>query len=76
MKLSESQVAVLALATRKSFFNFRDAIHVGGNGKTLHALTTRGLLEKCTYPDGSNDWCITAAGRSVSDAEHQPQRER
>lgn len=62
-KLTPPQGAALLAASRRAFIDFHSVMRVGANGKTLAALCKLGLLEKVSYPDGSNDWKITDAGR-------------
>ena len=64
-KLSATQSAVLSNAASTTFISFYAAARVGGNGKTLSALTERGLLQKIEYPDGSKEWRITDAGKAA-----------
>lgn len=64
MRLTTPQVAVLKGAAGKTYFTFRDAVQVGGNGTTLASLTKRGLLVRNDYPDRSKDWQITQDGRA------------
>jgi hypothetical protein len=66
MKLTPSQSAVLAAANRQMFMPYSVACRAGGNGRTLAALCKMGLLEKIEYPDGSNDWQITIAGKRLA----------
>jgi hypothetical protein len=70
VKFSQSQSAVLLVAKDGQFFDYHDAARAGGNGKTLSTLVKKGLLTKNGYPDGSNDWSITDAGRAAINGGH------
>jgi hypothetical protein len=64
-KPSAAQRAVLALASGKQFVSFHEAVGIGAPGPTLAAAVRAGWLTKNQYPDGSNDWSITDAGRAA-----------
>lgn len=63
-KLNTAQRGVLSIAASKFEVNYYD-ITKCATGRTLSALVDRGLLDKHTYPDGSNAWRITDAGRAA-----------
>jgi hypothetical protein len=71
-ELSAAQSAVLLVAGNRKFFNYYEAASIGGNGRTLAAMVRAGLLVKNEYPDGSNDWSITDAGRAAIAAATSP----
>ena len=68
-KLSTPQISVLRRAKERSDngwrIDFYDALRVGGNGKTLAALTAKGLLSKESYVGDSSVWSITPVGRAA-----------
>ena len=66
MKLTEPQRALLSLCSGKPMgVDFYDAAKIGARGPTLAAMVRFGLLRKHTYPDTSNAWFITEAGKSL-----------
>lgn len=68
-KLTVTQKAVLEVAETRANLGWKidyyRAAEVGGNGRTLDALTRFGYLEKGAFVAGASVWSITDAGRAA-----------
>jgi hypothetical protein len=64
-KLTRAQSDLLDTAASRPHVTYRDALNVGGSGRTLSSLVAAGLLEHARMVDDSREWRITDAGRAV-----------
>ena len=64
-KLTQAQSDLLDTASVRSFVTYRDALNVGGSGRTLSSLVVAGLLERARTVDDGGEWRITDAGLAL-----------